>query len=117
MTMSASPVPIPMPPASPLIARAHAQAGAAARAAAVSIRELTEPKDLVAAAEVFTRVWALEPGQSLMPTGLMRVMAYEGCYIAGVYDDENGDRLIGAATAFLASDLQQAENSPDFKEG
>jgi len=106
MTMPASPVPIPMPPARALIARAHSQAGAAARAAAVTIRELTEPKDLAAAAEVFTRVWALEPGQSLMPTGLMRVMAYEGCYIAGVYDDKDGDRLIGAATAFLASDLQ-----------
>ncbi|WP_194897589.1 GNAT family N-acetyltransferase [Catenulispora pinisilvae] len=90
----------------PLIAKAHAQAEAAARAAAVTIRELTEPKDHAAAAEIFTRVWALEPGQSLMPTGLMRVMAYEGCYIAGVYDDTCGDRLIGAATAFLASDVE-----------
>ncbi|WP_194906677.1 GNAT family N-acetyltransferase [Catenulispora rubra] len=101
-----STAPIPTPPARALIAEAHAQAEAAARAAAVTIRELTEPDDLGAVAEVFTRIWALEPGQSLMPTGLMRVMAYEGCYIAGVFDDKNGDRLIGAATAFLASDVE-----------
>ncbi|MBS2545890.1 hypothetical protein KGQ19_03315 [Catenulispora sp. NL8] len=99
--------PSPTPPARALIAKAHAQAEAAARAAAVTIRELTEPGEHGAAAEVFTRVWALEPGQSLVPTGLMRVMAYEGCYIAGVFDDRHGDRLIGAATAFLASDVEQ----------
>ena len=93
-----------MPPAPALIAKAHAQAEAAARAAAVTIRELTGPKEHGAAAELFSRVWALEPGQSLMPTGLLRVMAYEGCYVAGVFDDKNGDRMIGAATAFLASD-------------
>ncbi|MEY9855909.1 putative GNAT superfamily acetyltransferase [Catenulispora sp. GAS73] len=100
------PTPIPTPSARALIAEAHAQAEAAARAAAVTIRELTEPSDLGAVAEVFTRIWALEPGQSLMPTGLMRVMAYEGCYIAGVFDDKNGDRLVGAATGFLASDVE-----------
>lgn len=83
---------------------AHTQAEAAARAAAVTIRELTEPKDYGAVADLFTHVWALEPGQTLMPSGLMRVMAYEGCYVAGVFDEANGGRLIGAATAFLASD-------------
>ncbi|MEY9929610.1 putative GNAT superfamily acetyltransferase [Catenulispora sp. GP43] len=89
-----------------ILVKAHAQAEAAARAAAVTIRELTGPKEHGAAAELFTRVWALEPGHSLMPTGLLRVMAYEGCYVAGVFDDKNGDRLIGAATAFLASDME-----------
>ena len=104
MSTTPIPTPIPTPSAPGLIAGAQAQAEAAARAAAVTIRELTEPADLGAVAEVFTRVWALEPGQSLMPTTLMRVMAYEGCYIAGVFDDKNGDRLIGAATGFLATD-------------
>lgn len=82
----------------------RAQAQAAATAASVTIRELTEPKDHDAAADVITRIWSVEPGQSLMPSGLMRVMAYEGCYVAGVFDDEDGGCLIGAAVGFLASE-------------
>ncbi|MEY9928896.1 putative GNAT superfamily acetyltransferase [Catenulispora sp. GP43] len=83
---------------------AHTQARKAAEATAVTIRELTEPKEHDAATDVINRIWSLEPGQSLMPSGLMRVMAYEGCYVAGVFDDEDGGRMIGAATGFLASD-------------
>jgi predicted GNAT superfamily acetyltransferase len=93
-----------MPAVDSPAARASAQAEAAADAAGVAIRELTAPHEHDAAAEVFTRVWSLEPGQTLMPSGLMRVMAYEGCYVAGVFDKEDGDRPIGAAAAFLASD-------------
>lgn len=86
------------------VQEARAQAQAAATAASVTIRELSEPKDHDAAADVITRIWSVGPGQSLMPSGLMRVMAYEGCYVAGVFDDEAGGRLIGAAVAFLACD-------------
>ena len=83
---------------------AHTQARAAAAAAGVTIRELTEPKDHDAAAGLIAGLWSVEPGQSPMPSGLLRVMAYEGCYAAGVFDDEDGGRLIGAAAGFLASD-------------
>lgn len=92
------------PATTSLVAQAHAQARAAARAAAVTIRELTEPQEHDAAAEVLTRVWTLEPGRTVVPCGLMRVMAYEGCYVAGVFDDKAGGRLIGSTAAFLASD-------------
>jgi predicted GNAT superfamily acetyltransferase len=94
----------PMRSARSLVSEAHTQAQAAAGAAAVTIRALNEPKDHDAAADVITRIWSVQPGQSLMPSGLMRVMAYEGCYVAGVFDDEDGGRLIGAAVGFLASD-------------
>lgn len=86
------------------VQEARAQAQAAATAASVTIGELTEPEEHDAAADVITRIWSVEPGQSLMPSGLMRVMAYEGCYVAGVFDDEADGRLIGAAVGFLASD-------------
>ena len=56
---------------------------------------------------MITRIWSVEPGQSLMPSGLMRVMAYEGCYVAGVFDDEDGGQMIGAAVGFLASDGEE----------
>ncbi|ACU73119.1 conserved hypothetical protein [Catenulispora acidiphila DSM 44928] len=75
--------------------------------ASVTIRELTEPRDHDAAAALITRIWSVGPGQSLMPSGLMRVMGYEGCYVAGVFDDfddAGSGRLIGAAVGFLAMD-------------
>lgn len=73
-----------------------------ASTASVTIRELTEPRDHDAAAALIARIWSVEPGQSLMPSGLMRVMGYEGCYVAGVFADSG--RLIGAAVGFLAMD-------------
>jgi predicted GNAT superfamily acetyltransferase len=90
--------------AHPLAAAAKAQALAAARAAAVSIRELNGPDELRPLAELFDRVWETLPGRMLVPSELMRVMAYEGCYVAGVYDDTNGQRLIGGAVGFFGSD-------------
>lgn len=94
----------PMPPAPSVVSEAQARAEIAARGAAVTIRLLTEPKEHDAAADVIARIWRARPGQSLMPGGLIRVMAYEGCYIAGVFDDQDSGRLVGTAVGFLASD-------------
>jgi predicted GNAT superfamily acetyltransferase len=94
----------PMRPARALVDEARAQAQAAAGVAAVAIRELSSPEEHDGAADLITRIWSVEPGQSLMPSALMRVMAYEGCFVAGVFDDEDGGRMIGAAVGFLASD-------------
>jgi predicted GNAT superfamily acetyltransferase len=94
----------PLLPARSQVSEADSQAQAAAGAAAVTIRDLTEPADHDAAAALITRIWSVEPGQSLMPSALLRVMGYEGCYVAGVFDEENGGRLIGAAAGFLAMD-------------
>jgi predicted GNAT superfamily acetyltransferase len=87
-----------------LVSEAHIRADAAAAAARVTIRELMDPAEHAAVESLFARTWALEPGQMVLSSALMRVMAYEGCYVAGVFDETGEERLIGAAVGFLASD-------------
>lgn len=110
-----APAPLPLrPPASSGVALAYqAQAQAAAEAAAqagraarVTLRELSEPAEHAGVEALFAEIWATGPGQTPMPAGVMRMLAYTGSYVAGAFD---GDRLVGGGVAFLTGSHGEAE--------
>ena len=69
----------------------------AALAAGVSIREISEIGDLEAAVAVFDEIWHPEPNNPPVTVEVMRALALEGGYVAGVFLE---GRLVGASVGF-----------------
>jgi predicted GNAT superfamily acetyltransferase len=64
----------------------------------MDVRELTTPKELVAASALLAEIWRpTDP----MPYDLLRVTRHIGGYVAGAFD---GDTMIGACAAFPMAD-------------
>ncbi|MEE1742487.1 GNAT family N-acetyltransferase [Streptomyces sp. BE147] len=83
-----------------VVAEAGAAAERAAHGAGVSVRELHEPEEILAACRLLDRVWQPDPGNPLITPELMRVFAHSGSYVVGVHLD---GRMTGVCLGFLAS--------------
>lgn len=70
---------------------------------AVTIRNLSAPRELSAVNGLFQQVWG--SSESLAHLDLLRAIAHAGGYVAGAYDAER--RLIGASYGFLGRHADQ----------
>jgi predicted GNAT superfamily acetyltransferase len=102
----------------PSLAAITEQAQTAARRAAESaglwVGDESSPAGLLEVEALFNTVWLLPPGESAMPSELLRSMSHAGCNVT-VARDESG-RLVGAAAALVtprSPSIQPNTNQPD----
>jgi predicted GNAT superfamily acetyltransferase len=84
------------------------EAAEAARAAGVSIREISEIVDLESAFAVFDEIWHPAPDNPPVTVEVMRALATEGGYVAGVFD---ADLLVGASVGFCGPPRERSLHS------
>jgi len=93
-------------PATGLRSAAEAAAIDAAKAAAASgltLRDITEPAEHRRAEQLIDRIWATQEGRGpMLPSEVMRMLAFSGSYVAGAYRD---GELAGVAVAVLGEHL------------
>jgi predicted GNAT superfamily acetyltransferase len=71
----------------------------AAARAGVAVRELTSAAEAGEAARLHAAIWRVPPEAAPVGKDTLRALAGTGNYVAGAYA---GDRMVGAAVAFLA---------------
>jgi predicted GNAT superfamily acetyltransferase len=84
---------------------AHAQAAAAA--ARVTVRVLTDLREIEQAVRLFARIWGRETNPP-MSLELLRAFAKAGNYVSGAFAD---DRLVGACVGFFHAPSEDALHS------
>ncbi|HZC71966.1 MAG TPA: hypothetical protein VE442_14840 [Jatrophihabitans sp.] len=77
---------------------AAADARAAALTAAVDVREVREPDELLRVRDLFIGVWQEDPDDPAMSSAVLRALAACGSYVAGAW---RGRELVGACVAFF----------------
>ena len=80
--------------------------------AEVVVRPLTEPVELVTAAELFVTIWRPGSKQPQVSAELMRALAHAGSYVAGAFDGPaDGAPMVGACVAFFGSPASRSLHS------
>lgn len=82
---------------SELIQEAIGVASSAAARSGVTVTELTELEEIIAAANLFDVVWSQNDGSPHFPVGVLRALAHSDNYVAGA---KAGGRMVGASAGF-----------------
>ncbi|MEV5686331.1 MULTISPECIES: GNAT family N-acetyltransferase [unclassified Streptomyces] len=82
------------------VVAAAAAAERAALDAGVSVAELHDPDEILAACGLLDRIWRPQPGNPLITPELLRVFAHSGSYVVGVHRD---GEMTGVCLGFLAT--------------
>lgn len=91
----------------PVLDQAVQAADAVALAAGVTVRELTELRDLADVVALYASIWG-RPASPPMTLELLRAFTKAGNYVGGAFD---GDRLVGACVGFFHAPAEDALHS------
>ncbi len=87
---------------------AWSRAEAAAAASGVTIRELTQMRDLLRAYALVDEIWHPNPRNPPVTAELLRAFAHTGNYVAGAFA---GDEMVGTCAGFFSAPAEHAMHS------